>query len=393
MNAFRAGGPPLVLLLSPHDWPLYGLTLAYRSCFLAQYIHPQCYPYHDTRLIYRHATFNLDAYLALSTSQRTTAPRRQRPWFSTLDPTRLSPDDFCDLSGTLNARPLRKVKIHGSSVLSLYYGMEHRECLPFPPDTRGFFYYYPTSTPRVSDDPDGRPENRPRVLVGEVRFRLTRTSDPSCFAEGQDLRHADGLPWSVPFERIATHPGACDLRTILLRDGLVSEEQLEHEREHVRRSGVSSRRVVSRRVMSGLGQPFSANLSRKNWSIVVDSVAGPAGPERKWVPLQNLFLQPDGRPYFSGKMICCLERSPLPEHADLRVLVIRVLKITDPLAPLAPLPPERAMDVPVEGALVSRKGSPHLIRVYRSGALLPLLLGAKAASASDSAPPEQSFNI
>ncbi|TFY59040.1 hypothetical protein EVG20_g7938 [Dentipellis fragilis] len=384
----RAIHPPAMLPLP--RYPAYSL---------ARHIQPGCTPCTRSWTIFglRHIVFK-----ALSTLQRTTAPRRQRPWFSTLDPTRLSPDDFCDLSGTLNARPFRKVKIHGSSVLSLYYGMEHREYLPFPPDTRGFFYYYPTSTPRVSDDPDGRPENRLRVLVGEVRFRLTRTNDPACFAEGQDLRHADGLPWSIRFERIATSPAASELQAILLRDNLISEEQLEREREHVRRSSVPSRRVgndylpyrgqqrrPSRRVMLGLGQPFSANLCRRTWCIAVDSVPGPAGPERKWVPVKNLFLQPDGRPYFSGTMLCCLERSPLPERADLPVLVIRVLKITDPLVPLTSFPPERAMDVPVEGGLISRKGSPHLIRVYHSKPL-QWLLDAETARASDPAPPERS---
>ncbi|TFY62776.1 hypothetical protein EVG20_g6580 [Dentipellis fragilis] len=340
----------------------------------ARHIQPRCISASWTMFGLHHA---------LSTTQRKTRPGRRRPWFSTLDPTRLSPTDYCDLSGKLNARPLCEVKIDGGFLLNLHYGMEQNAALRFPPDTRGFFYYHPTSTPRVSDDPNGRPEDGLRVLVGELRFRLTRTNDPACFAEGQDLRHTDGLPWSVPFERIATSPAAHDLRAILLRDGLISEEQLEGEREHVRmrRSGLSSRRV-----MSSLGEPFSANLCRRRWYIAVDSVAGPAGPERKGVPLQNAFLQPDRRPYFSGRMVCCLERSSLPEHAHLPALVIRVLKITDPLVPLTPLPPERSIDVPVEGALISRKGSPRLIRVSRSSALLPLLLGAEAASASDPIP-------
>ncbi|TFY59034.1 hypothetical protein EVG20_g7940 [Dentipellis fragilis] len=113
----------------------------------------------------------------------------------------------------------------------------------------------------------------------------------------------------------------------------------------------------------------------------------------EYTAFENPFLQPGRRPYFNGTMICCLERSPLPEHADLRVLVIKVLKITDPLVPLAPLPPERAMDVPVEGALVSQEGSPHLVRVYGSRPLRQLLLDAEAASASDSAPPERLFKV
>ncbi|TFY62778.1 hypothetical protein EVG20_g6579 [Dentipellis fragilis] len=246
--------------------------------------------------------------------------------------------------------------------------MQYSNRSPFPPGSHGFFYFHPASTTHASDDPDGRPEKGLRV--GEVRFRVTPTSDPACFAEGQDLRHTDGFPWSVSFERIATNPAARDLREILLRDNLTNMELLERERERARVRGVSASACGSRRTVSSLGQPFSVNLRLKNWCIMVAS---------EYTAFENPFLQPGRRPYFNGTMICCLERSPLPEHADLRVLVIKVLKITDPLVPLAPLPPERAIDVPVEGALVSRGGSPHLVRVYRPGPL-KLLLDAEAVA-------------
>ncbi|TFY59037.1 hypothetical protein EVG20_g7936 [Dentipellis fragilis] len=336
-------------------------------------------------------------FQALSTSQRKRRTLRSRPWFSTLDPTRLSPDDYCDLSGKENVRPLPEYKQNKSAETTSFYLMRYFRRLPFPPGTHGFFYFHPTSTPRASDGPNDRPASYP----GELRFRLTQTNDPASFAEGQDLRHADGLPWSIQFERIAV---SGELRAMLLRDNLVSKELFERGS-----SGYSSRRVVS-----GLGQPFSVNLCRRSWCIKVAS---------KYAAFDNVFLQPDGRPYFSGmsprlailclphgllvhgpfpgllsalnpfaagRMLCCLERSPLPEHADLRVLVIRVLKITEPLVPLAPLPPERAMDVPVEGGLVSRKGSPHLIHVYHSRPLQWLLDAETAISASDPAPPERS---
>ncbi|KAA1473680.1 hypothetical protein DENSPDRAFT_288216 [Dentipellis sp. KUC8613] len=315
---------------------------------------------------------------------------RPRPWFSTLDPTRLSPKDYCDISGRCTVRPLSETKERVSPTTLLYHGMQYYRSTPFPPGSHGFFYYHPSSTTRAPDNSDGRTQDGPRESAGDLRFRVTPTNDPASFAEGHDLRHVDGLPWTVSLERIATNSAAGDLRAILVRDKFITEEMLERECERVRWRRKPSRGVVcaSRRVVSSLGQPFSASLSRKNWCFAVDSLGDPERTERNWAHLPNIFLQPNKRPYFKGKMVCCVERSPFPEHADLPILAIRVLQITDPLVPLAPLPPERAMDVPVEGALILQKGSPHLHRAYRSKPLRQLLLSAEAASVSGPVPSE-----
>ena len=56
--------------------------------------------------------------------------------------------------------------------------------LPFPPNTKGFLYYFMS------------PE-KPRI-AGEVRFRVTSSDDPASFESGSDLLKPNGQPWSRP---------------------------------------------------------------------------------------------------------------------------------------------------------------------------------------------------
>ena len=54
--------------------------------------------------------------------------------------------------------------------------------VPYPPDTNAFLYY--------SMSPE-----RPRI-AGELRLRVTSSSDPASFESGSDLLRPDGQPWS-----------------------------------------------------------------------------------------------------------------------------------------------------------------------------------------------------
>ena len=54
--------------------------------------------------------------------------------------------------------------------------------VPYPPDTRAFLYY--------STSPE-----KPRI-AGELRLRVTSSSDPASFESGSDLLQPDGQPWS-----------------------------------------------------------------------------------------------------------------------------------------------------------------------------------------------------
>ncbi len=62
--------------------------------------------------------------------------------------------------------------------------------------------------------------------MGELRFRITSTSDPSCFDGGSDLLSPSKLrPWSVPLLRLASgtqiYKPVCEH---LVAEGLVSQK-------------------------------------------------------------------------------------------------------------------------------------------------------------------------
>ncbi|KAJ7573989.1 hypothetical protein C8J56DRAFT_476299 [Mycena floridula] len=111
-------------------------------------------------------------------------------------------EHYLDLSNTKTL----VLERHGSAT-SLEY-----DCLtPFPPNARGFLYFY-------------RPSRSP-LSKGELRFRTTKSSVPKSFSSGVDLTLPnDRGPWSISFSRIVSEP---NLRAI--RDKLSSELNLELE--------------------------------------------------------------------------------------------------------------------------------------------------------------------
>ena len=94
---------------------------------------------------------------------------------------------------------------------SLTYARDYYNRLQFPPNTRGFLYYY---TP---------PKAPP--LVGEVRFRLANHIDN--FHDGKDLLSVEKIPWSISLFALANHSTHSSLREQLLADGLVSQTTLD----------------------------------------------------------------------------------------------------------------------------------------------------------------------
>src|SRR4051812_26499937 len=120
---------------------------------------------------------------------------------STLDPERLLPSDYMDLSGHFNRTPLRKTELS-------YSGSP----IPFPPNTRGFFYYH--------RDPALPP------IAGQLRFRLTPKRDPASFAEGTDLLRTDFRPWGRSLLIMAAQRGYALILARLLEDGLIDSELL-----------------------------------------------------------------------------------------------------------------------------------------------------------------------
>ena len=64
--------------------------------------------------------------------------------------------------------------------------------------------------------------------MGDLRFRITSTSDPSCFDGGSDfLNPFEPRPWSVPLLRMANTQQYKSICEHLVAEGLVSRELLQ----------------------------------------------------------------------------------------------------------------------------------------------------------------------
>ncbi|KAA1469291.1 hypothetical protein DENSPDRAFT_596019 [Dentipellis sp. KUC8613] len=259
-------------------------------------------------------------------------PWTHRPWFTTLDPTRLSPSDFCDISGVQLARPLPTMP--SGKEMAFEYTSFGGPRTSFPPHTHGFFYYIPAPT----DD------------IGELRFRITPDNNPEGFARGHDLLLPSGIPWVVRSIFFSTQhaEGLCE---VLLRDGLVTPAAVAAARARNIRT--------ARRAISALNQPFPINLINHSWVVTVVS-----GPKVSKAIVMCIRGQRTG-PFFSGSALCCFERSTLPIHAGRRVLVVRLLELVTPLVQVAPLPADCAMDTPRVGELLTTRGRPVAVDVDR----------------------------
>ena len=63
--------------------------------------------------------------------------------------------------------------------------------------------------------------------AGQIRFRITLSSDPASFVAGHDLAHPDStLPWSIPLRRLVHPDFHMALLSQLRYDELVEDEVL-----------------------------------------------------------------------------------------------------------------------------------------------------------------------
>lgn len=85
----------------------------------------------------------------------------------------------------------------------------------FPQNTKGFFYY---NVPPPHSPP----------TMGDLRFRITSSSDPSSFNDGSDLIHGLGhTPWSLPLLNMAKAESYIQLCEQLVAEDLISQELLD----------------------------------------------------------------------------------------------------------------------------------------------------------------------
>lgn len=168
----------------------------------------------------------------------------------TLDPKRLSAPDFLDMSNYVNFRLSisssgADVKFVGNDIY--YYQTAIERKVSFPENTHGFLYFVP---------PPDIPQAPP--IASEIRFRITRNSDPSSFATGRDLLYPNALPWRISIVQVARLPRYSGLRHLLLQDGLTTSPILDHCTALVdgrRRFGTDGRTIYS------LGQLFNVDFA------------------------------------------------------------------------------------------------------------------------------------
>lgn len=130
---------------------------------------------------------------------------------STLDPSKLLPTDFLDLSKRRNyviTSPECESTHHGT----LAYSGDR----PFPRGTRGFFYF------RKAADIESKYEVP--VIGGSFRFRITPSDDPRSFQDGHDLQRL-GQPWGQKLIDAVKYP--YPKVGMLIRDGLVQREDVQ----------------------------------------------------------------------------------------------------------------------------------------------------------------------
>ncbi|KAJ7456918.1 hypothetical protein FB451DRAFT_1275240 [Mycena latifolia] len=176
------------------------------------------------------------------------------PSVTTLDPRRISDENFFDisvssLSKNFLYRKLRSVQLSDPHHRQFGGLMQHSD-VPFPPDIQGFLYYY--SVPNQS--PFG----------GGIRFRVAKT--PDGFLEGHDLLMPHGLPWHIPIwevcSRRRTHRYLCER---LEADGFAPRQMLlAAEKANVDRDSV---------FITALGQPWVIDFQ---WEFIRIFLAAPS---------------------------------------------------------------------------------------------------------------------
>ncbi|KAJ7278264.1 hypothetical protein C8J57DRAFT_1059905, partial [Mycena rebaudengoi] len=185
----------------------------------------------------------------------------------------------------------------------------------FPPHSRGFLYYY--SDPKLS------------LQAGSVRLRTTTDDAVSSFHRGRDLRLPSGMPWQIIVPQIATRTIYVRLCQQLLHEGMVTEELLS--RSCTVFAGRSL--IYPETTVFGLQHPFLVNFQQSSSLSIVGPTRVHDAELKPFSEMAPRKLPP--RP-FTGSGVACFERSTLPKHARKRVILLRILKILEPVTCTVP---------------------------------------------------------
>ncbi|OJT04384.1 hypothetical protein TRAPUB_4899 [Trametes pubescens] len=205
----------------------------------------------------------------------------------------------------------------------------------FPAGLTGFPYYL-------------SPPSHITPLAGEVRLRQTHSPDRP-FARGEDYCIPMGPRWRIPLLTIAAMECYEPLQHVLLREGLVSTEVMEHARA----LGLEYKllRNISR-IVHSFRQPFIVDLRTHEHTFYF---LGHRGLHQS--TFWNL-CTPKGEQFrhhmqpFEGKLLCCFEPSKHPKYAGRRVVVMRVLRILSPVSYVEGYRGPRNMPPPSQGKLL-----------------------------------------
>ncbi|EAU85212.2 hypothetical protein CC1G_06228 [Coprinopsis cinerea okayama7 len=166
---------------------------------------------------------------------------------STLDPSKLTPNDYQDFSGLCQPNIRIATATRGKCErLQLVYDKDQYRYYPFPPSARGFLYFH-------------RPPGTP-ALTSQIRFRLVPEPDPALFDEGKDLVTSDGIPWGVLLPAVLVRTTFHRLAELVLREGHISPEE-----EAEIRSIVGDRTAIDTgtELLWNITDPFYLHFRRK----------------------------------------------------------------------------------------------------------------------------------
>ncbi|KAI1783721.1 hypothetical protein LXA43DRAFT_306602 [Ganoderma leucocontextum] len=271
----------------------------------------------------------------------TTLPRHHRK-IRTLDTSKLTSDDYLDFSSKVQP-PVRVIlRSADSPTYTSYFCTTEWSSRAYPPGTHGFMYYHaPANT---------------SPLAGELRFRVTPSRDPASFATGSDLLTERGIAWRYPLYKIVRRPANYQpIAALLLQGGLVSQRTLDAVGAAVSESplrthdgpqspesdGVAflsdapppNMLLSSTPVLSAFGQEFHFHYAADWNCMCVMSKWEAILRQPRLSGISSFLVRVDGEHVqyspFRGSVICCFERSTLPEHTGKRVVVIRIKRVVD----------------------------------------------------------------
>lgn len=168
---------------------------------------------------------------------------------STLDHTKLRSSDFVDLSGHNQVF----VNTEGGRFETAYARPPKTDPLPFPPHTRGYFYYHsPPTAP----------------IAGALRFRCLPDKYIH-FSEGTDLMDPHGAPWQLSLLWAIRGPVPGFVDALMLESaGCVDRAFIERAQAVVQKT---SKDTITERisVVYDFGQQFKVKLRNDKKEVLI----------------------------------------------------------------------------------------------------------------------------